>query len=128
MNRAPSKTVATSRCWARHGSAAAGDLHDGHGGWRVVLDEETRSPLVVEADGTLTASFQVEADGFYRIDLQAPDGDLVTASPQYTVDALTDQPPAVMFIDRGVTPPPAPSKRCSSRPEPTMISGSCRSS
>ena len=70
-------------------------------GGALVLDEENRSDLVVQPDGTLTASFVVEEDGFYRIDLEAPDGDLVTASPQYTVDALTDQPPAVMFIDPG---------------------------
>lgn len=64
-------------------------------------DEENRTALETQADGSLTASFVVDEDGFYRIDLEAPDGDLVTASPQYTVDALTDQPPAVMFIDPG---------------------------
>ena len=64
-------------------------------------DEENRTPLVTQSDDTLTASFVVEDDGFYRIELQAPDGELVTASPQYTVDVLTDQPPAVMFIDPG---------------------------
>ena len=71
------------------------------GGGELVLDEENRTPLRVEPDGTLTASFVVEQDGFYRIDLQAPDGRLVTASPQYTIDVLTDQPPAVMFIEPG---------------------------
>ena len=71
------------------------------GGGTLVLDEENRIDLVVQADGTLTGSFVVEKDGFYRIDLQAPDGQLVTASPQYTIDVLTDQPPAVMFINPG---------------------------
>jgi hypothetical protein len=64
-------------------------------------DDENQVELVAQPDGSLTASFVVDDDGFYRIALQAPDGDLVTASPQYTVDALTDQPPAVMFIDPG---------------------------
>ena len=67
----------------------------------LVLDEDNRSPLTVQPDGSLTASFVVEGEGFYRIDLQAPDGQLVTASPQYTIDVLTDQPPAVMFVTPG---------------------------
>ena len=71
------------------------------GGGELVLDEDGRTPLVVQADGALTASFVVEQDGFYRLDLQGPDGRLVTASPQYTIDVLTDQPPAVMFIEPG---------------------------
>ena len=70
-------------------------------GGDLVLDEDRRTPLGVAPDGSLTASFVVEQDGFYRIDLQGPDGQLVTASPQYTIDVLTDQPPAVMFIEPG---------------------------
>ncbi len=70
-------------------------------GGDLVLDEDRRTPLRVAADGILTASFVVEQDGFYRIDLQGPAGQLVTASPQYTIDVLTDQPPAVMFIEPG---------------------------
>ena len=67
----------------------------------LVLDEDDRAPLTVQPDGSLTASFVVEGEGFYRIDLQAPDGQLVTASPQYTIDVLTDLPPAVMFVTPG---------------------------
>ena len=67
----------------------------------LVLDEDNRSPLTVQPDGSLTASFVVEGQGFYRIDLQAPDGQLVTASPQYTIDVLTDQPPVVNFVTPG---------------------------
>ena len=67
----------------------------------LVLDEDNRTPLAVQPDGSLTASFVVEGEGFYRIDLQAPDGQLVTASPQYTIDVLTDQPPAVSFVTPG---------------------------
>ena len=73
----------------------------GTAGGQLVLDEENRSNLVPQSDGTLTASFLVEEPGFYRIDLQEPDGQLVTASPQYTIDVLTDQPPAVMFVEPG---------------------------
>ena len=70
-------------------------------GGHLVLDEEDRTDLALGEDGSLTSSFVVEEEGFYRIDLQAPDGQLVTASPQYTIDVLTDQPPAVMFIRPG---------------------------
>ena len=73
----------------------------GTAGGHLVLDEEARSDLTLGDDGSLTASFMVEAEGFYRIDLQAPDGQLVTASPQYTIDVLTDQPPSVMFLNPG---------------------------
>ena len=48
-------------------------------------------PLTVAADGTLTATFKAEKDGFYRFELDAPSGERVSASPQYTIDVLTDQ-------------------------------------
>ncbi len=73
----------------------------GTAGGQLVLDEENRTDLALGEDGSLTSSFVVEEEGFYRIDLRAPDGQLVTASPQYTIDVLTDQPPAVMFIRPG---------------------------
>ncbi len=64
-------------------------------------DDDQRFDLSLEDDGTLTASFMVEEEGFYRVDLVAPAGNLVTASPQYTIDVLTDQPPSAMFIRPG---------------------------
>ncbi|MCY4634947.1 MAG: DUF4175 family protein [Acidobacteria bacterium] len=64
-------------------------------------DDDQRVDLTLEDDGTLTASFMVEEEGFYRVDLVAPAGQLVTASPQYTIDVLTDQPPSAMFIRPG---------------------------
>ena len=73
----------------------------GTAGGHLVLDEENRTDLALGEDGSLTSSFVVEEEGFYRIDLRAPDGQVVTASPQYTIDVLTDQPPAVMFIRPG---------------------------
>ena len=64
-------------------------------------DDGETLDLAVAQDGSLTASFVVEEEGFYRVDLMAPAGDLVTASPQYTIDVLTDQPPSAMFIRPG---------------------------
>ncbi len=53
------------------------------------------------ADGTLTGAFNADKDGFYRFELDAPTGERVTASPQYTIDVLTDQPPTVSIAKPG---------------------------
>ena len=53
------------------------------------------------ADGTLTATFKAEKDGFYRFELDAPSGERVSASPQYTIDVLTDQAPSVSIAKPG---------------------------
>ena len=72
------------------------------GGVLVFDDDDANTiDLAVQQDGSLSASFTVEEEGFYRVDLAAPAGDLVTASPQYTIDVLTDQPPSAMFIRPG---------------------------
>ena len=70
-------------------------------GGQMVFDEENQADLVVEPDGSLTGRFVVEKDGFYRIDFESSEGEMVTASPQYTIDVLTDQPPSVMFLNPG---------------------------
>ena len=70
-------------------------------GGQMVLDEENETDLVLEPDGSLTGRFVVEKDGFYRIDLESSEGEMVTASPQFTIDVLTDQPPSVMFLNPG---------------------------
>ncbi len=62
---------------------------------------EGRAPVELDPrDDGLTAAFTVTGDGFYRIELAAPDGRLVEASPLYTIDALEDQP-----LDVRVTKP-----------------------
>jgi hypothetical protein len=71
------------------------------GAGRIVRDGKEMLPLTVNADGTLAGTFQVMSDGFYRIDLATADGALVGASPQYTVDVLTDETPAVVFSKPG---------------------------
>ena len=55
----------------------------------------------MQADGTLTGSFKVDKQGFYRIELDGPQGEKVNASPQYTIDVLTDQTPSVRFAKPG---------------------------
>jgi hypothetical protein len=68
---------------------------------RVVRGERDETPLDVNADGTLTGSFDVREDGTYRIDLASPAGNLVSASPQYAIDVLDDEAPVVSFAKPG---------------------------
>ena len=68
---------------------------------RLVFDETTSTDLTRREDGVLTASFPIEEDGFYQVELEGPSGERVSASPRYTIDVLTDQPPAVMFTKPG---------------------------
>ncbi len=69
-------------------------------GW-LALNEEESVTLTAQADGSLTAAFTADRDGFYRIELEAPTGERTAASPQYTIDVLTDQPPSVSFAKPG---------------------------
>ncbi len=64
-------------------------------GGRIVIGEKESVPLTAAADGTLTAAFTARQDGFYRVELDGPSGEKVTASPQYTIDMLSDQTPTV---------------------------------
>ncbi|MGE3843659.1 MAG: hypothetical protein AB7I50_18980, partial [Vicinamibacterales bacterium] len=66
-------------------------------GGRVWLDDKTEVALARQADATLTGSFVVKADGFYRIELDGPTGDTFAGSPQYTIDALLDREPSITF-------------------------------
>src|SRR5262245_37644943 len=70
-------------------------------GGRIALNDKETVPLAVEADGTLTASFKADKDGSYHVELDAPNGERVAASPQYTIDVLTDRAPTVTFARPG---------------------------
>ena len=60
-----------------------------------------RSRWSRQADGTLTGSFKIDKQGFYRIELTGPQGEKVDASPQYTIDVIDDQAPSVRFTKPG---------------------------
>ena len=64
-------------------------------GGRILIGEKESVPLTAAADGTLTAAFTAKQDGFYRVELDGPSDEKVTASPQYTIDILSDQTPTV---------------------------------
>ena len=70
-------------------------------GGQIAINEQQPAGLTVGADGTLAGTFVADKDGFYRVELDAPTGERVTASPQYTIDVLTDQPPTVSIAKPG---------------------------
>ena len=70
-------------------------------GGRIALNDKETVALQAGADGKLTGAFTASRDGFYRIELDAPTGERVAASPQYTIDVLADQPPHVSFAKPG---------------------------
>jgi hypothetical protein len=70
-------------------------------GGRVVLGENESVPLSANPDGTLAANFTAKKDGFYRVEMDAPSGERLTASPQYTIDLLEDLAPTVKLSKPG---------------------------
>jgi hypothetical protein len=68
---------------------------------RLALNDSQMVPLVSQPDGSLVASFTADKDGFYHVELQAPNGDLVVGSPKYTIDVLDDGAPTVSFVRPG---------------------------
>ena len=70
-------------------------------GGSILLNDSASSALTTQPDGSLTGSFKIERQGFYKIELTGPHGEKVDASPQYTIDVLDDQPPSVSFAKPG---------------------------
>ncbi|MBI4263670.1 MAG: hypothetical protein HY657_04800, partial [Acidobacteria bacterium] len=70
-------------------------------GGRLALNETESVELKAEADGSLTAAFRATRNGFYKIELEAPTKERVAASPQYTIDVLSDGAPTVSFAKPG---------------------------
>ena len=70
-------------------------------GGQILVHDALKLPLTAAADNTLTGAFIADKDGFYRFELDAPSGERVSASPQYTIDVLTDQGPTVSIAKPG---------------------------
>ena len=68
---------------------------------RLQVDGAEPRAMEVAPDGALTAAFEVQKEGFYRVELAGRDGRLQTGSPDYTIDVLKDQPPTVSFTRPG---------------------------
>ena len=90
-------------------------------GEHIVMGDDRTVPLALQPDSKLTGSFVVDKKGFYRIELEGPNKEAVAASPTCTVDVIEDMAPTVKFVKPGVTPRPAPSKKCSSKRAPMTI-------
>ena len=65
------------------------------------LDAGPTIPLALDAQGRWSGSFAVRHDGFYRVDLVAPDGTPVPGSVQYVIEALEDRIPTVTIEQPG---------------------------
>ena len=72
---------------------------------QVVLEPGARGAgehvLAPAADGALVGRFKADKDGFYHIEMKASTGDMVKASPQYTIDVLSDGAPSVSIARPG---------------------------
>ena len=77
-------------------------------GGRLVLDGADGGDLAAGSDGTLVGRFTVEERGFYAVELARETGALVPASPEYTIDLLTDQEPSIRFTKPGRDTPASP--------------------
>src|SRR5262245_19491570 len=67
----------------------------------VRLDGGTTVPLKADSLGRWSGSFRITRDGFYQVDLVAPDGTAVPGSVQYVIEALDDRPPTVSIEKPG---------------------------
>src|SRR4029078_6835546 len=64
-------------------------------GGRLLVEGDSAAVMQLANDSTLVGEMVVKKDGFYRIELEAPDGTRVAGSVDYVIDALDDQPPSV---------------------------------
>lgn len=67
----------------------------------IVLEEGDSLQLIPDQDGKLTGGLTVVRNGLYKIVFETLDGDLVTGSPDYLIDVLSDQPPFISFSEPG---------------------------
>ena len=70
-------------------------------GGQLVIEKGEAHGLTPDAEGALIGSFKVDRDGLYHLEMDAPTGERVTASPEYTIDALSDGAPTVSIATPG---------------------------
>ena len=70
-------------------------------GGRLIVDGGDTLALALAGDGVLVGMLKVKKSGFYRVELQGARGDLLTASLNYSIDALPDRAPSVQFTKPG---------------------------
>ena len=70
-------------------------------GGRVLVEPASTATLAKQDDGTYATTFTVKDNGFYRVELDGPQGEKVNASQRYTIDVLSDLPPTVALAKPG---------------------------
>ncbi len=70
-------------------------------GGQLLMDGVAADSFTPEDDGTLTARFTVTDRGFYSVQLARDTGEMVDASPEYTIDVLIDNEPSISFTKPG---------------------------
>jgi hypothetical protein len=70
-------------------------------GGTLVIDDRDTIPLELIGDALLAGELEVRQEGLYHVVLPGPGGEGVVASPDYYIDVLEDQPPAVRFTKPG---------------------------
>src|SRR5262249_44895502 len=70
-------------------------------GGRLIVDGGDTLKLAPTGDGQLMAVLRVDKSGFYKVELEGPNGKMVTGSLDYQIDALPDRPPTVRFTKPG---------------------------
>jgi len=70
-------------------------------GGRIIVEGGDTIPLAPADSGALAGTLRVDRNGFYRVELQAPDGAMVRGSLDYVIDVLPDRPPTVAIAEPG---------------------------
>ncbi|MGD2047094.1 MAG: hypothetical protein PVH96_12850, partial [Gemmatimonadota bacterium] len=68
---------------------------------QLLLDAAPEGELTRQDDGTFVTRFTVGDNLFYSIELARENGELVPASPEYTIDVLDDRAPSIEFSEPG---------------------------
>jgi len=64
---------------------------------RIVVEGGQPATLANALETALDGEFEVRRNGSYHVELQAPTGEMVAASPHYAIDVLADQPPSAVI-------------------------------
>lgn len=67
----------------------------------LIIDGGDEIPLESAGEGIWQATVPVSRDAYYRIELEGVNGRMVVGSPDYTIDALDDQPPSISVTEPG---------------------------
>jgi hypothetical protein len=70
-------------------------------GGRIVRENGDTIRMTVDSTGALVGDVLVNANGFYHIELEGPNVQPSSSSPQYTIEVLDDLPPIVRFTKPG---------------------------